>query len=91
MSARTDSVKVWSRWDAAAMWFYALLGAAFVVWTIVLAVRRLIEVVTAEVVPVPAEFSGTPADAPILPSLPDQAPAASREEVRAALGLEQAG
>lgn len=67
MIARTEGAKVWSRWDAAAMWFYALLGAAFVVWTIVLAVRRIIEVLTAEVVPVPAEFSGTPADAPIGP------------------------
>lgn len=67
MIARTEGAKVWSRWDAAAMWFYALLGAAFVVWTIVLAVRRIIEVLTAQVVPVPAEFSGTPADAPIGP------------------------
>ena len=67
MTTQTTEPRVWSRWDAAGMWFYAVLGAAFVVWTIVLAARRLVEVLGGGTVPVLADFAGTPAEAPIGP------------------------
>lgn len=72
------------------MWFYAVLGVAFVVWTIVGATRRIIEVVAGGTIPVLGEFAGTPAEAPIGPNgagvtveldrailLPDELPIAS--------------
>jgi len=49
------------------MWFYALLGAAFVVWTVVQAVLRIVEVTGNRDVRVFAVFAGTPAEAPIGP------------------------
>jgi len=49
------------------MWFYALLGAGFVGWTIVRAVLRIIEVAGNHDVRVFAHFTGTPAEAPIGP------------------------
>ena len=67
MSLDEKRAAVWSKWDAAAMWFYVLLGAAFVVGTTVHAVLRVIEVVRNQNVRVFAEFSGTPAEAPIGP------------------------
>lgn len=72
-TAQATEPRVWSRWDAAAMWFYGLLGVAFVVWTLVGATRRIIEVVggaaggAGGTVPVLGEFAGTPAEAPIGP------------------------
>ena len=66
-TAQATEPQVWSRWDAAAMWFYGLLGVAFVVWTLVGATRRIIEVVGGGTIPVVGEFAGTPADAPIGP------------------------
>lgn len=67
MSIEEERTRVWSRWDASAMWFYGLLGAAFVVYTGVQAVVRIIEVVGGTDVRVFAEFAGTPAQAPIGP------------------------
>jgi len=67
MSTHDTQTKVWSRWDASAMWFYGLLGAAFVVWTIVQAILRIVEVVGNHDVRVFAVFAGTPAEAPIGP------------------------
>jgi hypothetical protein len=73
VATKTKQDAIMSRWDAASMAVFMLIGAAFAVWTVVAAVPRIIEVLANQDVRVFAEFAGTMADAPIGP---DGAPVA---------------
>ena len=55
------------RSDVVGMWIWLALGAAFVIWTAVRAVARIVEIVGGGDVRVFAQFAGTPAEAPIGP------------------------
>lgn len=54
-----------SRGDRGAIWLFIIAGAAIVIWTIVGAVLRCVELLSAGPVPVHAEFIDTVVDAPI--------------------------
>jgi len=53
--------------DRGAIIAFMILGAAIIVWTVVVAVRRIVEAVISPTVSVLGEFAGTPAQAPIGP------------------------
>lgn len=67
MTTKDSTERVLSRWDASGIWFFIAAGAAFAIWTVVTAVVRIIEVIPNSDVKVFAQFSGTPAQAPIGP------------------------
>lgn len=54
-----------SRGDRGAIWLFIIAGAAIVIWTIVGAVLRCVELLSPGPVPVHAEFIDTAVDAPI--------------------------
>lgn len=67
MNQKTNTTGRLSRSDAGGMIFFMLAGAAIAVTSVVAAVLRIIEVLPNRDVAVPAEFSGTIAQAPIGP------------------------
>lgn len=73
MSTGGKRERVMSRGDAAAIWFFMIVGGALAVWAVVQAILRIVEVIPNRDVRVFAEFAGTMADAPIGP---DGAPVA---------------
>lgn len=56
-----------TRWDLTGLWMYTLIGAGFVVWTVVAAVIRVVELFPNRDVRVFGTFRGTAAEAPIGP------------------------
>ena len=56
-----------TRNDVVALWFFLVVGAALVVMTTVFAVVRIVDAFTATTIRVPAEFTGTLAEAPVGP------------------------
>jgi hypothetical protein len=73
MSTDTKRDAVMTRWDAASMAIFMIIGAAFAVFTVVKSIVRITEVLGGEDVRVFAQFAGTVAEAPIGP---DGAPVA---------------
>lgn len=67
METNTKPEPVMSRWDAASMAIFMIIGAAFAVFTVVRSVIRTVEVLGGGDVRVFAQFAGTMAEAPIGP------------------------
>ena len=63
----TASDRGLTRNDVVALWFFLVVGAALVVMTTVFAVVRVVDAFTATTIRVPAEFTGTLAEAPVGP------------------------
>lgn len=61
----TTFTSVVKRSDAVALWIFMAAGVGIAIWAVWSAVARIIEVLPNRDVPVPAEFSGTMAEAPI--------------------------
>ena len=62
MTTSTTPARLMSRWDAASMAVFMVIGAAFAVFTVVQSVLRIIEVLAGGDVRVFAQFAGTMAD-----------------------------
>ncbi len=73
MSTNSRQGAIMSRWDAASLAIFMLIGAAFAMFTVIRAGARIAEVLGGGDVRVFAQFSGTMAEAPIGP---DGAPVA---------------